>query len=286
MVHAYIGEEAVAVGVCSALRRTDRIASTHRGHGHTIAKGADINLMMAELFGRSNGYCRGKGGSMHIADFSVGMLGANGIVGAGLPLATGAALAAKLEGGDGVAVGFFGDGASNEGAFHGSLNLTSIWRLPAIYVCENNRWASGNSAAATLSVEDVAVRSVGYNMPGVAVDGKDVLAVYEAAQQAIQRAREGGGPTLLECKTYRWRTHSESRGNPPDPRPQSEIDLSQSHDPISAFADRLVEQGIATLGDLDQTSREIAAAVEAAIEFAKASPLPRPEDALTDVFAP
>ena len=252
MVHAYIGEEAVAVGVCSALRRTDRIASTHRGHGHTIAKGADINLMMTELFGWSNGYCRGKGGSMHIADFSVGMLGANGIVGAGLPLATGAALAAKLEGSDGVAVGFFGDGASNEGAFHGSLNLTSIWRLPAIYVCENNRWASGNSAAATLSVEDVAVRSVGYNMPGVAVDGKDVLAVYEAAQQAIQRAREGGDPTLLECKTYRWRPHSESRGNPPDPRPQSEIDLSQSHDPISGFADRLVEQGIATLGDLDQ----------------------------------
>ena len=205
------------------------------------------------------------------------MLGANGIVGAGLPLATGAALAAKLEG---------SDGAFNEGAFHGSLSLTSIWRLPAIYVCENNRWASGNSAAATLSVEDVAVRSVGYNMPGVTVDGNDVLAVYEAAQRAIQLAREGGGPTLLECKTYRWRTHCESRGNPPDPRPQSEIDLSQSHDPISAFADRLVEQGIATLGDLDQTSREIAAAVEAAIEFAKASPLPRPEDALTDVFAP
>ena len=189
VVHAYIGEEAVAVGMCSALRTTDRITSTHRGHGHTIAKGADINRMMAELFGRSNGYCHGKGGSMHIADFSVGMLGANGIVGAGLPLATGAALAAKLEGGDGVAVAFFGDGASNEGAFHGSLNLGSIWKLPVIYVCENNRWASGNSAAATLSVEDVAVRSVSYNIPGVTVDGTDVLAVYEAAQQAIQRAR-------------------------------------------------------------------------------------------------
>ena len=212
VVHAYIGEEAVAVGVCSALRTTDRIASTHRGHGHTIAKGADINLMMAELFGRSNGYCHGKGGSMHIADFSVGMLGANGIVGAGMPIATGAALAAKLEGGDGVAVAFFGDGASNEGAFHGSLNLASIWNLPVIYVCENNRWASGNSAAATLSVEDVSVRAGSYNMPGVTVDGTDVLAVYEAAQAAIQRARDGNGPTLLECKTYRWRTHSESRG--------------------------------------------------------------------------
>ena len=150
VVHAYIGEEAIAVGVCSALRREDRITSTHRGHGHTIAKGADIRLMMAELFGRSNGYCHGKGGSMHIADFGIGMLGANGIVGAGLPLATGAALAAKLEGGGGVAVSFFGDGASNEGSFHGSLNLASIWKLPVLYVCENNRWASGNSAASSL----------------------------------------------------------------------------------------------------------------------------------------
>ena len=286
VVHAYIGEEAVAVGVCSALRTTDRIASTHRGHGHTIAKGADINLMMAELFGRSNGYCHGKGGSMHIADFSVGMLGANGIVGAGMPIATGAALAAKLEGGDGVAVAFFGDGASNEGAFHGSLNLASIWNLPVIFVCENNRWASGNSAAATLSVEDVSVRAVGYNIPGVTVDGTDVLAVYEAAQAAIRRAREGGGPTLLECKTFRWRTHSESRGNPPDPRPAGEIELSQSHDPVPGFIDRLVEQGVATREQLQQTDEEIAAVVEAAIAFAKSSPLPNPEDALTDVFAP
>lgn len=286
VVHAYIGQEAVAVGVCSALRKTDRIASTHRGHGHTIAKGADINLMMAELYGRSNGYCHGKGGSMHIADFSVGMLGANGIVGAGLPLATGAALAAQLEGGDGVAVSFFGDGASNEGAFHGSLNLASVWKLPVIYVCENNRWASGNSAAATLSVEDVSVRSVGYNMPGVTVDGTDVLAVYEAAQQAVQRARDGGGPTLLECKTYRWRVHSESRGNPPDPRPKDEIDLSQSHDPIAVFSARLVEQGIATLDALRQIDGEIAVAVDAAIDFAQASPLPKPEDALMGVFAP
>ena len=286
VVHAYIGEEAVAVGVCSALRKTDRITSTHRGHGHTIAKGADINLMMAELFGRSNGYCHGKGGSLHIADFSVGMLGANGIVGAGLPLATGAALAAQLEGGDGVAVSFFGDGASNEGAFHGSLNLASVWRLPVIYVCENNRWASGNSAAATLSVEDVSVRSVSYNMPGVTVDGTDILAVFEAAQQAIQRARNGEGPTLLECKTYRWRVHSESRGNPPDPRPQDEIDLSQAHDPIAVFSDRLLEQGITTVDALQQIDGEIAAAVDAAIDFAKSSPLPKPEDALTDVFAP
>src|SRR5919106_7018559 len=209
VVHAYTGQEAVAVGVCTALRRDDKIVSTHRGHGHTIAKGADMKLMMAELFGRSNGYCHGKGGSMHIADFSVGMLGANGIVGAGLPIATGAALAAQLEGSDRVAVAFFGDGASNEGAFHGSLNLAAIWKLPAIYVCENNRWASGVPASYALSVPEVSTRAAAYNMPGVTVDGTDVLAVYEAAAQAVRRARAGGGPTLMECKTYRWRAHSE-----------------------------------------------------------------------------
>ena len=286
VVHAYIGEEAVAVGVCSALRREDRITSTHRGHGHTIAKGADIRLMMSELFGRSNGYCHGKGGSMHIADFSVGMLGANGIVGAGMPLATGAALAAQLEGGDRVAVSFFGDGASNEGAFHGSMNLASVWKLPVIFVCENNGWASGNSAAATLSVEDVSVRATSYNIPGFTVDGTDVLAVYEAAQQAIQRARDGQGPTLLECKTYRWRGHSESRGNPPDPRPQSEIDLGPAHDPIATFAAQLTARGIATADQFRQINDETAAAVDEAIAFAKASPLPKPEDALLHVFAP
>ena len=285
-VHAYIGQEAVAVGVCTALRREDRITSTHRGHGHTIAKGADIKLMMAELFGRSNGYCHGKGGSMHIADFSIGMLGANGIVGAGMPIATGAALAAQLEGSGGVAVSFFGDGASNEGAFHGSLNLASIWKLPAIYVCENNRWASGNSAADTLSVEDVSVRSISYNMPGLTVDGTDVLAVYEAAEQAVRRARSGEGPTLVECKTYRWRAHSEARGNPADPRPQEEIDLGPMHDPIASFAERLLEQSVATADTLQQIDIEVVAAVDEAIEFAKASPLPKPEDALTDVFAP
>ena len=285
-VHSYIGQEAVAVGVCSALRREDRITSTHRGHGHTIAKGANSKLLMAVLFGRSNGYCHGKGGSMHIADFSVGMLGANGIVGAGLPLATGAALAAKLEGGGGVAVSFFGDGASNEGSFHGSLNLASIWKLPVLYVCENNRWASGNSAAATQSVEDISVRSVSYNLPGVTVDGTDVLAVYEAAEQAVRRARNGEGPTLVECKTYRWRLHAEQRNAPPDPRPQQELDLGPQHDPIATFAGHLTQQGVATEESLKQINGDVAAAVDEAIEFAKASPFPKPEDALTDVFAP
>ena len=286
VVHAYTGQEAVAVGVCSALRHDDRIVSTHRGHGHTIAKGADLKPMMAELFGRSNGYCHGKGGSMHIADFSVGMLGANGIVGAGLPIATGAALAAQLEGRDWVAVAFFGDGASNEGSFNGSLNLAATWKLPVIYVCENNRWASGVPAAYGLSVGDVSVRAVGYNLPGVSVDGTDVLAVYEATEQAVQRARSGEGPTLIECKTYRWRGHSEQRGNPVDPRPQEEINLGPQHDPIASFSAILAEQGVATTASLQQIDEEIQAAVEEAVAFAKASPLPRPEDALLDVFAP
>ena len=286
VVHSYVGQEAVAVGVCSALRPTDRIVSTHRGHGHTIAKGADIKLMMAELFGRSNGYCRGKGGSMHIADFSVGMLGANGIVGAGIPIATGAALAAQLEGSDRVAVAFFGEGASNEGAFHSSLNLASIWKLPAIYVCENNRWAVSVPAADALSVADVASRGAAYGIPGVMVDGTDVLAVYEATVQAVQRAKAGEGCTLIECKTYRWRTHAEQAGNLPDPRPSDEIEMGPRHDPIAGFVTHLLEQRAATAETLQQIDGEVEMAVEEAISFAKASPLPRPEDALLDVFAP
>ena len=286
VVHAYIGQEAIAVGVCSALRRDDKIVSTHRGHGHTIAKGADIKRMMAELFGRSNGYCRGKGGSMHIADFGVGMLGANGIVGAGLPIATGAALAAQLDKSDRVAVAFFGDGASNEGSFHGSLNLASVWKLPAIFVCENNHWAVSVPATYALSVDDVSTRAAAYNIPGVTVDGTDVLAVHEVMAQAVRRARTGGGPTLLECKTYRWRIHAEQRGNPADPRPREAVDLAQQHDPITTFGTKLQEDGVATAATLRQITQETEQAVAEAIAFAKASPLPQPEDALLDVFAP
>ena len=286
VVHAYIGQEAVAVGVCATLRRDDKIASTHRGHGHTIAKGADIQLMMAELFGRSNGYCHGKGGSMHIADFSVGMLGANGIVGAGMPIATGAALAAQLDGGDRVAVAFFGDGASNEGSFHSSLNLAAIWKLPVIFVCENNGWAVSVPSTYALSVEDVSARASAYNIPGVTVDGTDVLAVHEAAEQAVQRARSGQGPTLLECKTHRWRGHSEQRGNPTDPRPRDAVERGQQHDPLIIFAETLQAQGVATAAQIGQIDSEVRQAVEDAIAFANASPMPRPEDALSDVFAP
>lgn len=284
-VHSYIGQEAIAVGVCSAMRNDDRIVSTHRGHGHTIAKGANIQLMMAELFGRSNGYCHGKGGSMHIADFAVGMLGANGIVGAGMPIANGAALAAQLEGSDAVAGAFFGDGASNEGSFHGSLNLASIWKLPTIFICENNRWASGVPASYALSVEDVSVRASGYNMPGVTVDGTDVLAVYEAAEQAVARARRGDGPSLIEGKAFRWGLHSEIRGNPADARTDEEREMANNHDPIATLSSVLVDQGIATAEALKEIDAEIGDQIVEAVDFAKASPLPAPEDALLDVFA-
>src|SRR6266568_2108443 len=194
-VHPYVGEEAVASGVCSALRVSDRVTSTHRGHGHCIAKGADINRMMAELFGRSTGYCKGKGGSMHIADFDAGMLGANGIVGAGLPITAGAGVAAQLEGSDAVAVGFFGDGATGEGPFHESLNIASLLKLPVVWVCENNQYAAGTPVGAGLSAGNVADFAAGYNMPGHIVDGNDVLAVFAATREAVQRARSGDGPT-------------------------------------------------------------------------------------------
>ena len=218
VVHCYIGEEAVAVGVCSALGQGDRIISTHRGHGHCIAKGADLNRMMAELYGRQTGYCKGKGGSMHIADFGIGMLGANGIVAGGISIVTGAGLAAQMEGKGGVAVSFFGDGASNAGPFHECLNIAATWKLPMLYVCENNhvrgadRGGEDARHAATWRR-----RAAGYGIPGIVVDGNDVIAVFQAASQAVDRARAGGGPTLIECKTYRWRAHTERRGQP-DPR--------------------------------------------------------------------
>ena len=206
-VHLYIGEEAIATGMMANLSPKDYITSTHRGHGHTIAKGADLNRMMAEIFGKSTGYCKGKGGSMHIADFSIGMLGANGVVGGGYNLAVGAGLAAKLSGTDQVSVCFFGDGASNRGTFHEGMNMAAAWKLPVVFVCENNQWASTTPYRTTTSVENISDRAIGYGIPGVVVDGNDVFAVYEAAQAAVERARDGGGPTLLEAKTYRIKGH-------------------------------------------------------------------------------
>ena len=285
VVHCYIGEEAVAVGVCSALDDGDRIISTHRGHGHCIAKGADLNRMIAELYGRQTGYCKGKGGSMHIADFDIGMLGANGIVAGGIAIVTGAGLAAQMDGKGRVAVSFFGDGASNAGPFHECLNIAATWKLPVIYVCENNMWAAQTSAAATHALSDVAARAAGYGIPGVVADGNDVFAVYQATQTAVERARSGGGPTLIECKTYRWRGHTERR-ELPDPRDRAEVEAWQRRDPIGLLELRLREQGELDGPGLQAIETEVMRVLEAAVAFAEASPLPLPEQATEDVFAP
>jgi acetoin:2,6-dichlorophenolindophenol oxidoreductase subunit alpha len=285
VVHCYIGEEAVAVGVCSALTREDRIISTHRGHGHCIAKGADLNRMMAELYGRTTGYCKGKGGSMHIADFEIGMLGANGIVAGGIPIVTGAGLAAQMDGEGRVAVSFFGDGASNAGPFHESINIAAKWKLPMLYVCENNLHAANTPASMTLAQEDVAARAAGYGIPGVIVDGNDVLAVHEAASEAVARARAGEGPTLIECKTYRWRGHTERPDNV-EHRTQEEIESWKKDDPIARMVDNLGrQQGQLSDDEWKQMDREILHAVQESVDFAKASPFPAPEAALEDVFA-
>ena len=284
VVHCYIGEEAVAVGVCAALNRDDQIISTHRGHGHCLAKGADLNRMMAELYGRQTGYCKGKGGSMHIADFSIGMLGANGIVAGGIPIVTGAGLAAQLEGKGRVAVSFFGDGASNAGPFHESINIAATWKLPMLYVCENNLYSAGTIAADTLALSDVAARAAGYGIPGVVVDGNDVMAVYEAAEAAVSRARAGQGPTLIECKTYRWRGHTERPGQE-DPRPKEEIEEWRQRDPINRYATNLMDQGLLTEEAWQKMDAEILAAIEDAVKFSEASPFPDPEAAVEDIFA-
>ncbi len=285
VVHCYIGEEAVAVGVCSALEEGDQIISTHRGHGHCIAKGADLGRMMAELYGRRDGYCKGKGGSMHIADFAIGMLGANGIVAGGIPIVTGAGLAAQLEGRGRVAVSFFGDGASNAGPFHESINIAASWKLPMLYVCENNLWAVNTPASETVTSGDVAVRAAGYGIPGVVVDGNDVIAVHEAAAAAVARARAGQGPTLIECKTYRLRRHTE-RPTQADRRPAAEIEAWRARDPIPRLVAHLqAQQGQLSEQEWQAMDAEILAEVEAAVAFAEASPFPEPEAALEDVFA-
>ena len=285
VVHAYIGEEAVAVGVCAALNRDDQIVSTHRGHGHCIAKGADLDRMTAELYGRETGYCKGKGGSMHIADFDAGMLGANGIVAGGISIATGAGLAAQLEGKGRVAVSFFGDGASNAGPFHESINIAASWKLPVIYVCENNRYAAQTAATQTHAMPDIAGRAHGYGIPGIIVDGNDVLAVYAAATTAVARARAGDGPTLLECKTYRWRALTERMGQP-DYRPAEEIEAKKLEDPIARLVGHLMsQQGQLTQAEWDAMDQNILATIQRSTEFAASSPFPKPQAALDDVFA-
>src|SRR4029077_20068948 len=267
VVHCYIGEEAVAVGVCTALGQGERIILTHRGHGHCIAKGADLNRMMAELYGRQAGYCKGKGGSMHIADFSIGMLGANGIVAGGISIITGAGLAAQMEKKGGVAVSFFGDGASNAGPFHECLNIAATLKLPMLYVCENNMYAANTAAAATHALSDVAARAAGYGIPGVVVAGNDIFAVYQAAHRAGDRPRSGDGSTLIECKTYRWRAHTERRGQP-DPRDPGEREAWQRKDPIAQLERQLRDQGDLDDPGMEAMERDIREALEAAVAFA------------------
>jgi len=284
-VHPYVGQEAVAVGVCTPLAVTDRVTSTHRGHGHCIAKGADIRRMMAELFGRVDGYCKGKGGSMHIADFAVGMLGANGIVGGGLPIACGAALAAQLEGRGAVTVCFFGDGAVAEGEFHESMNIAGLWKLPIVFVCENNQYAANNAVAAQHPRADIAAHAAPYDMPGVAVDGNDVLAVHAATVEAVARARRGGGPSLLECQTYRWHFHAMRAAPPAETRPAEEIARWKAGDPIARLAQHMRERGLLSAGELGALRERVLADLEEAIAFADASPFPDPKDLLADMFA-
>jgi acetoin:2,6-dichlorophenolindophenol oxidoreductase subunit alpha len=281
-VHLYAGEEAVAVGICSQLTNRDYITSTHRGHGHCIAKGVDIDGMVAELMGKSTGICKGKGGSMHIADVEKGMLGANGIVGGGIPLACGAALTAKSLGTGGVAVCFFGDGASNQGTFHEGLNLASIWNLPVVFVCENNGYAESTPVRYHCSASDIANRASAYEIPGVVVDGLDVFAVYEAAAEAIARARRGEGPTLLETKTYRYYGHFQ--GDQVTYRTTEELEAYKQRDPIQSLRSAILDRGIATADELEAIDARVTKQLDDAWDAAKAAPFPAPEEALTDVY--
>ncbi len=282
-IHLSIGQEGSSVGVCSVLRPDDYLTTTHRGHGHMIAKGADLNKMVAELFGKKTGYCKGKGGSMHIADFSIGFLGANGVVAGGLPIITGAGLSIKMRKTDQVAICFFGDGASNRGPVHEAMNMASIWKLPIVFCVENNQFASTTRTSYACSVEDISTRAAGYNMPGVSVDANDILAVRKAATKAVARARKGEGPTLLENKTYRIKGHFE--GDPQKYRNKDEIASWQDKlDPINRFAKELTKKKVLNKKKIQQIWDEVAAKLQAAVAFAEKSPFPEPEEALDDLF--
>lgn len=285
-IHSYIGEEAIAVGVCAHLTNADRIVSNHRGHGHCIAKGADMNRMMAEIYGKKTGYCKGKGGSMHIADFKIGMLGADGIVAAGLPIAAGAATAAQLEGKKNIAVVFFGDGACQEGEFHESLNLASIWKLPLLFVCENNHYGVNTHQEYALGAKQITRMPEAYHIPNKVIDGNDVVAVFEAALGAVAEIRKGSGPYFLECKTYRWHRHFlSSTGGMVDLRPPEELEAWKKKCPVAAFEARLLEDGTLTKDRQRAIADKILARVEEAVRYAVDSPFPQPWDALEDVYS-
>ncbi|MDD3395334.1 MAG: thiamine pyrophosphate-dependent dehydrogenase E1 component subunit alpha [Clostridia bacterium] len=282
-VHLYLGEEAVATGVCACLGDEDYITSTHRGHGHIVAKGGDLKFMMAELFGKATGYCKGKGGSMHIADRDKGILGANGIVGAGHNIAVGAGLSAQLRETDQVCVCFFGDASTNQGTFHESLNLASIWKLPIVFVCENNNYGISMSQARHQAIKDVADRGAAYGIPGIVVDGNDVLAVYEAASEAVARARKGQGPTLVECKTYRWRGHFE--GDPGNYKPKKEQEEWLKKDPIPRFEAFLKENAILSDKEIAACGQQVMDEIQEAIRFAEESPDPDVASVVQDIYS-
>jgi len=282
-VHLYIGEEAIAATVCSLLRDEDYIASTHRGHGHAIAKGAQLDRAMAELMGKETGYCKGRGGSMHIADVTKGNLGANAIVGGGIPIAVGGALAAQLRGSDQVSIAFFGDGASNEGTFHEAINLAAVWKLPVVFVCENNLYGISCHVKESTSVTDIGTsRAVAYGIPGYSIDGNDVFAINEVMEQAIARAKAGEGPTLVECKTYRWAGHW--TGDPQVYRTREEVEEWKQKDPIKRLRSWMIENGVLSEAECDAIERKSIEAVEAATRFALESPDPDPARVMDDVF--
>lgn len=283
-VHLYVGEEAIAVGVCASLADQDFITSTHRGHGHCIAKGAKLLPMMAEIFGKKMGYCKGKGGSMHIADFSVGMLGANGVVGGGYNLAVGAALASKMQKNGQVAVCFFGDGASNRGTFHEGINMAAAWKLPVIFVNENNQWASTTPYRTTSAIENIADRAAGYGIPGMVVDGNDVFAVYQVAKQAIERARDGGGPTLIEAKTYRIKGHFV--GDPEMYRTRAEVQHHfETNDPLKNFANKVIGNNWLSQEDLNAIRAEIAQEIDHAVIESRQAPWPDESELFDNLYA-
>jgi len=283
-IHLYVGQEAVAAGVCVALRADDQISSTHRGHGHLVAKGGDLAKMMAELMGKADGYCNGKGGSMHICDLELNMLGANGIVGGGVPIAVGAGFANKYRGNDTVSVVFFGDGSTNIGAFHEAANMAAALRLPVLFVCENNEYAEYTARADTMVIKDVAERAAAYGMPSRIVDGMDARAVHDATAQALESVRAGEGPYFLECKTYRYYNHHGIQTLGMKYRSDEEVEEWKGRDAINAIEVAMIAEGVATEHEVGDARAAVQAEVDAAIEFAENSPMPDPAELLTDVY--
>jgi len=281
--HLYAGEEAVAVGSCAAIRQDDWIASTHRGHGHAIAKGGKIPELMAEIFGKATGCCKGKGGSLHLADPETRNLGATGIVGANIPVATGAALSLKMDKKDEVVLCYFGDGATNQGVFHESLNMAAVWKLPVVYICENNLYGMSGAVKKVTSTENLYTRSCAYGIPGEAVDGMDVLAVRDAVKKAAERARKGEGPTLIECKTYRYYGHS--RSDPRAYRTKEEEKEWQEKDPILKFRKKIIPAGILSEDECNKIESEAKQEIESAVKFAMESPWPDPKEVTEDLYA-